>query len=44
MPCIPHYLDPEFEEFFDKLSNTENYNYFGLEPIKKVIELNYPLV
>jgi hypothetical protein len=44
MPDISHFLDEGFGDFFDELSATENYNYFGLEPIRKVIDLNYSLV
>ena len=44
IPGVCHYLDDEFVDFFDALSQTENFNYFALEPVKKLIDLNYPLV
>jgi Polycystin cation channel len=44
IPGVCHYLDKEFVDFFDALSQTENFNYFALEPVKKLIDLNYPLV
>lgn len=44
IPFIYHYLDSNQEKFFTSLQLTDNFDYFKLQPIKKLIEFNYPIV
>ncbi|CDW71088.1 wd-40 repeat protein [Stylonychia lemnae] len=44
LPGVYHYLDPDFQSFFDQLAITENLDYFNQKSIQKMIDFNYPLV
>jgi hypothetical protein len=43
LPCVYHYKDKHFLDFFTALSKAENYAYFDKVPIQKLIEFNYTL-
>lgn len=44
MPGVYHYLDEDFQSFFDELAITEQLDYFNTRVIQKLIDFNYPLV
>mmetsp|Transcript_28428 Transcript_28428/g.27394 ORF Transcript_28428/g.27394 Transcript_28428/m.27394 type:complete len:281 (-) Transcript_28428:88-930(-) len=44
LPIVYHYQDQSFQEYFDALANTDNYDYFSIRAVQKLIEVNYPLV
>ena len=44
MPEIYHYNDGSFNDLFEALAGTDNYNLFEIKPLQRIIEFNYPLV
>ena len=44
MPGIYHYLDQDFQEFFNQLATTETLGLFDLLPIQTIIDFNYKVV
>jgi hypothetical protein len=44
IPDVYHYTDKNFQEYFDALAGSDNFGFFTLKPIQKMIEFNYPLV
>ena len=41
MPGIYHYLDKDFQSFFDELAITNNTKYFEKKSIQTLIDFNY---
>jgi len=44
IPDVYHYKDETFQELFESLSGTDNYEFFKIKAVQKMIEFNYPLV
>ena len=44
LPCIYHFMDPDFDPFFDQLANTDNILFFEKRGIQMLIDYNYGLV
>eukprot|EP00347_Sterkiella_histriomuscorum_P018629 403344788 len=43
LPGIYHYLDSDFQSFFDQLAITNNLDFFNSKAIQNLIDFNYPL-
>jgi len=41
---VYHYKNEHFQEYFNSLANTDNFDYFKIPTIQKMIEFNFPLV
>ncbi|CDW88905.1 wd-40 repeat protein [Stylonychia lemnae] len=42
--CVYHYNEPIEDKFFDALASTDQFSYFELKSIQKLIDFNFPIV